>query len=82
MVADAAVTPNPAINGKIKENELSSWIKIFVNWYRVGYTETSAITLRISLICLNFLFNQLLNKIPTNIVPIPIHKNGIIPETN
>jgi hypothetical protein len=24
MVADAAVTPNPATNGKIKENELSS----------------------------------------------------------
>ena len=38
--------------------------------------------LRISLICLNFLFSQLLNRIPTNIVPIPIHKNGIIPEIN
>ena len=48
----------------------------------VGYRETRTITLRISLICLNFLFNQLLNRIPTNIVPTPIHKNGTIPETN
>jgi len=78
-VADISVIAAPASNGGINVNELSFVVSMFVNCATVGKIAAKTIIRNTSLMCFNFLLSQLLIKIPAEIVPSPIHKNGIKP---
>ena len=70
-VAETNVTANPANNGGIKVNELSSNIIMLVNCEIIGYNDIKTIILKISLICLGIPPIQLLSNVPANIAPKP-----------
>src|SRR5713226_1169013 len=80
-VADISITASPSKRGGSREKGLSSRVMIVVNCNTIGYRVIKTTILNMSLIDLILPLNQLLSNDPPNIDPIPIQKNGNIPET-
>ena len=78
-VAATNVIANPASSEEINVNGFVPSVKTDVNCKIGIYSKVRTTNLRISEIILILPLNQLLSKVPDNIVAIPIHSSVIIP---
>ena len=78
-VAATNIIANPARSEEINVNGLVPSVKTDVNCKIGIYSKVRTTSLRISEIILILPLNQLLSKVPANIVAIPIHSKVIVP---